>query len=74
VHEFFGDFVVVDPHHFAVPITRSYIAVQVLPANSAVSMADMDVEPLAYAILLQIRVLLRLQTIPYCQSCLGCVI
>ena len=29
VHEFFGDFVVVDPHHFAVPIARLHIAMQV---------------------------------------------
>ena len=28
VHEYFGDIVVVDPHHFAVPIARSHVALQ----------------------------------------------
>ena len=28
VQEFFGDFQVLDPHHFAVPLPRPYIALQ----------------------------------------------
>ncbi|KAK9815570.1 hypothetical protein WJX72_006038 [[Myrmecia] bisecta] len=28
VQEFFGDFIVLDPHHFAVPISRTHVALQ----------------------------------------------
>ena len=28
VQEFFGDFVVLDPHHFSVPIGRPHVALQ----------------------------------------------
>ena len=35
MHEYFGDFVVVDPHHFAVPIARSHTAMQVPSTKTA---------------------------------------